>query len=202
MRAKTAFDPRLLPRTEPPAAAEERIWRAVITLIPRLGIQCVSIQDIAHLAKTNTQTVLKYVGSKDELIIEYLNKSAETEESCWREIDQEHPGNPQAQLVAWLEWVQIICVDRFANEPEISKAAAELWSSKHAALAVIRKHRLRQREQLASRCRDAGYREPEGLGDKLFMLAEGARAGMQSIGRNGPALLLMAAAETLMASHK
>jgi hypothetical protein len=51
---------------------------------------------------------------------------------------------------------------------------------------VVEAHKRRQRERLVALVREAGYARPERLADELFLLVEGARVSLQSIGPGGP----------------
>lgn len=182
--------------------ARERIWDAILTTLPVIGVRSPTIDQLAYVAETNSKTVLKYFGSISEIIIAYLEYAAEQEEMFWRELDEEFPKEPEVQVREWVDDVRSRSTGEYSVPCPITRAATELSSTNHDARALIRKFRLRQREHLAGRCRAAGFRDPEALGDKLFMLAEGARSGMDSIGKNGPALKLVEAAEQLMAAHR
>jgi hypothetical protein len=46
--------------------------------------------------------------------------------------------------------------------------------------------------------REAGYARPERVADELFLLVEGARVCVQSVGREGPGSRLYALAEGLL----
>jgi hypothetical protein len=63
---------------------------------------------------------------------------------------------------------------------------------------VIEAHKRRQRERLVALVRAAGYARPESLADELFLLVEGARVSVQSVGREGPGKRLYALAEGLL----
>ena len=65
---------------------------------------------------------------------------------------------------------------------------------------MIEAHKRRQREQLVALVRAAGYAKPESLADELFLLVEGARVSLQSVGREGPGSRLYALAQALLDS--
>ena len=66
---------------------------------------------------------------------------------------------------------------------------------------VIEELKTEQREQLVVWCRDAGYEEPDELADELFLLLEGARVGIQSVGVNGPGARLAKMMRTMIDHH-
>ena len=63
---------------------------------------------------------------------------------------------------------------------------------------MIETHKKRTRERLATLCRKAGYAHPERLADEIFLLVEGARVSLQSVGPEGPGARLFALAQSLL----
>jgi phage terminase large subunit-like protein len=82
----------------------------------------------------------------------------------------------------------------------LANAAVELAEPRHPARRVVEAHKRRQREHLVALVRAAGYARPEQIADELFLLVEGARVTLQSVGREGPGKRVYALAERLLAS--
>src|SRR5437899_3873105 len=80
----------------------ERILAAASDLFYRHGIRAVGVEAIAEAAGTNKMTLYRHFVSKDELVAEYLRQSAKGADACWARLEQAHPGDPLAQLHAWL----------------------------------------------------------------------------------------------------
>jgi len=96
-------------------------------------------------------------------------------------------------------------VSQFAAESTgrgcaLANAAVELAERKHPARKVVEAHKRRQCERLIALCREAGYAEPSRIAEELFLLVEGARVSLQSVGREGPGARLYALAEGLLAA--
>src|ERR1700744_998389 len=81
----------------------ERILAAASDLFYRHGIRAVGVESIAEAAQTNKMTLYRHFASKDELVAEYLRQSAKEADTCWCELEQEHPGDALAQLRAWFK---------------------------------------------------------------------------------------------------
>src|ERR671937_544106 len=81
----------------------ERILAAASDLFYRHGIRAVGVEAIAEAAETNKMTLYRHFSSKDELVAEYLRCLAEESKSSWDRREAEHPGDPLAQLRAWLQ---------------------------------------------------------------------------------------------------
>jgi hypothetical protein len=96
-------------------------------------------------------------------------------------------------------------VARMATESDcrgcaVANAAVELAERKHPARRVVEAHKRRQRDRLVELVREAGYARPERVADELFLLVEGARVSLQSVGPEGPGSRLYALTEALLDS--
>src|SRR3989440_5497615 len=81
----------------------ERILAVACDLFYRHGIKAVGVESVAEAAGTNKMTLYRHFASKDELVAEYLRRLADKASSSWDKLAAAHPGNPRAQLRAWLE---------------------------------------------------------------------------------------------------
>jgi AcrR family transcriptional regulator len=184
--------------TAPPRA---RILKAARELFYRYGIHAVGVDAIAEAADTNKTTLYRHFASKDELIAECLRELGREFDLAWAEIERAHAGRPEDQLLAWLRFIAEF--KRGANERgcAFANAAVELPEADHPARRVIEEHKSRHRDLIVDLCRKAGLRDPEMLADELFLLGEGARVTIQSLGPRGPAERLAEMFETLVAAH-
>ena len=83
----------------------ERIIEMAQLLFRKHGIRGVGVDAIAEEAGTNKMTLYRHFGSKDELIAECLRDTARTADPFWRDLETNHPGDPMAQLHAWVHAV-------------------------------------------------------------------------------------------------
>ena len=83
----------------PPRA---RILAAAGELFYRHGIRAVGVDSIAEAAGTNKMTLYRHFTSKDELVAEYLRQEAGKADGWWARLEADHPGDPLAQVRAWL----------------------------------------------------------------------------------------------------
>jgi len=176
----------------------ERILQAARELFYRDGINAVSVDAIAAAAGTNKMTLYRHFSSKDELVASYLSQLAEQAEGLWETARNAHPGDPQAQLRYLLRRASEFAAEGSGRGCALANAAVELAEPRHPARRVIEAHKRRQRERLVTLVREAGYARPERLADELFLLVEGARVCVQSVGREGPGSRLYALAEGLL----
>ena len=176
----------------------ERILQAARELFYRDGINAVSVDAIAAAAGTNKMTLYRHFSSKDELVAAYLSQLAEEGEGLWDKARAAHPGDADAQLRFMLKRASEFAVEGRGRGCALANAAVELAEPRHPARRVIEAHKRRQRERLVALVRAAGYAKPESLADELFLLVEGARVCLQSVGRQGPGSRLYALAENLL----
>jgi AcrR family transcriptional regulator len=182
----------------PPRA---RILVAAGELFYRQGIRAVGVDAIAAAAGTNKMTLYRHFPSKDALVAEYLRQAACQADAETAAFVAKHPGDPRAQLVAWLNEMaeHISAADErgcaFAN------AAVELPDKKHPARRVIAEFKLAQRKRLAELCRGAGLTDPDMLADELYLLLEGAQVSAQSIDGKEIGARFRKMSEMLIASH-
>ena len=179
----------------------ERILAAASDLFYRHGIRAVGVEAIAEAAETNKMTLYRHFDSKDELVAEYLRRLAAGAGSFWDGLAAAHPGDPRAQLRGWLAAMEAHVVDTDQRGCALANAAIELPEKDHPARRVIEEFKAAQRERLIALCGATGASEPELLADELFLLLEGARVSVQSVGPNGPASRLVRMGEALIAAH-
>ena len=179
----------------------ERILAAARDLFYRHGIHAVGVDAIAEAAATNKMTLYRHFASKDLLIAECLRRVAAEFDAAWQENARAHAGEPKAQLLAWLRHLAEFKLALAERGCAFLNAAAELPDKDHPARRVIEEHKGRHRERIIALCCEAGLSDPELLADELFLLCEGARVSVQSVGREGPAKRLGDMLEGQIASH-
>jgi AcrR family transcriptional regulator len=182
----------------PPRA---RILAVAAELFYRQGIRAVGVEAIAEAAGTNKMTLYRHFASKDELVAEYLRQSANAADGCWERFAQEHPGDPLAQLSAWLEEMARHLAEPAERGCALANAAIELPDKDHPARRVIEEYKRAQRMRLVRMSEAASLSEPEMLADELHLLLEGARVTAQSVGTEGLAARLLHMGKAMIAAH-
>jgi AcrR family transcriptional regulator len=179
----------------------ERLLAVAADLFYRHGIRAVGVEAIAEAAGTNKMTLYRHFPSKDELVAEYLRQAAREANQCWHAYERAHPGDPLAQIRAWLAEM----ADHLASPGErgcaLANAAVELPDKAHPARRVIEDCKIAQRNRLIDLCGGAGLSDPEMLADELHLLLEGARMTAQSVGADGLGARLTRMGEALIAAH-
>jgi len=196
MASRTINQPAVLPLPPP----RERILAAARELFYRHGIRAVGVEAIAEAASTNKMTLYRHFGSKDELIAAYLTELAKEGDDIWDQLSQEHPGDPQAQIEGWVQYVERILTDCGERGCAIANAAVEMREFDHPARQIIDDYKMRKRNRLVALFREAGYAEPEQVADEVFLLFEGARISIQCCS-SGPAVRVARMLRSLLAEH-
>ena len=186
---------------EAAAPPRARILKAARELFYRYGLHTVSVDAIAEAADTNKTTLYRHFASKDDLVAECLREYGRMLETAWAEIERVHAGQPKEQLLAWLRFLAEFKLDGTERGCAFANAAVELPEPDHPARRVIEEFKRRHRDLIIQLCRKAGLRDPELLADELFLLCEGARVTIQSLGPRGPAERLAEMFQMLVAAH-
>jgi AcrR family transcriptional regulator len=179
----------------------ERILAAASELFYRHGIRAVGVDAVAEAAETNKMTLYRHFSSKDELVAEYLQRLAEKAKASWDRLEANYPGEPSAQLRAWLKDMAAHVASADERGCALANAAVELPEKDHPARRVIEAFKTAQRERLVQLCAAASLAEPEMLADELFLLLEGARVTAQSMGRKGLDDRLVRMGEAMIRAH-
>jgi AcrR family transcriptional regulator len=177
----------------------ERILATAQELFRKHGIRGIGVDAIAEAAGTNKMTLYRHFGSKDELVVACLQSVAAEGDRLWDRLEAAHPGDPMAQLHAWLVYGGS-CGGPDGRGCSMANAAVELTEGEHPAREFIAKFKRSQRERLAAVCQKAGIAAAETLADTLSLLLEGARSVRQSMGAEGPSANFVAVGTAVIAS--
>jgi AcrR family transcriptional regulator len=182
----------------PPRA---RLLAVASELFYRHGIRAIGVEAIAEAAGTNKMTLYRHFPSKDELVAECLRQVAREGVARWQRYEESYPGDPLAQIRAWLTEMTAILADSNHRGCALANAAVELPEKTHPARRVVEEYKLGQRRHLAQLCASAGLKDPEMLADELYLLLEGARVTAQSIGTEGLGPRVTRMSEAMIAAH-
>jgi hypothetical protein len=130
---------------------------------------------IAEFAHTNVGTVAKLFGTRERLVSDFLKSQMNDIELCWQEVEQQHPGDPEAQLRRWISNAKMLSGEIGTPQGQLSRAAAELTSPrKDPLLSEIEAFWQSERRKILRLCEAARFRDPPSLADKLLLLVHGA----------------------------
>lgn len=179
----------------------ERILSAAHELFYKNGLHVVSVDQIAEAASSNKMTLYRHFKSKDELIAECARECAREWEDEWKQNVDAHPGDPLGALRAWCRGIAD-CMTAEQRGCFMANAAVELAQTDHPARRVIEASKRQHRDALISLAAEAGYVDPEALGDALFLTMEGARICNQSVCQAHASDRIYAMLDALIVTHK
>ena len=181
--------------------ARERIFEVAKDLFYRLGIRAVGVESIVAAAGATKMSLYRSFPSKDDLVVAYLNDRDALYWQWWDRVMARHPDDPRQQIRALFKSVAGKTTQAAYRGCPFTNAATEFPEADHPGRAVAAANKAKLRERLRDLARATGAREPERLGDQLFLLMEGAYASGQVMGSGGPALSLADAADALLAAQ-
>lgn len=179
----------------------DRILAAAHDLFYRQGIHVVSVDQIAEAASSNKMTLYRHFKSKDELVAACARQCAQEWEDEWKANIASHPGDPLGALKAWCRGIAD-CMTSEERGCFMANAAVELPQADHPARRVIEASKRSHREALIGLAGEAGFADPEKLGDAIFLTMEGARICNQSVCGSNPADRIYAMLDALISSHQ
>jgi hypothetical protein len=190
-------------RSELDKPAKERIVEQASTVFVHFGVNA-STAMIAHFAHTNVDTIIKHFGTRDRLVFDFLKSLMKDVELSWKEIEQECPNDPEAQLRTWVLYSQFAAdLSDQASHAQLSRAAVDLISfdGKNPLLTEIERFWQAERRKIVKLCEQAKFRDPAGLADKLLLLVQGTRNERNCYGFAGPSQKVGEAGDDLMVAH-
>ena len=191
------------PRSELDKPAKERIVEQANRLFTLGGVK-IPTALIADFAHTNVATVFKHFGTRERLVFDFLKSLMKQADLSWKEIEQDNPNDPEAQLRNWVLCAQFsadLC-DQEAHA-QLSRAAVDFlgFEEKSPLLGEIERFRQAERRKIVKLCEAARFRDPSGLADKLLLLVQGARNERNCYGFRGPSEKVGEAGDDLMVAH-
>jgi AcrR family transcriptional regulator len=185
----------------PPKRAAERIRESARDLFYRQGIRAVGVDEIVARAGVTKPSLYRSFLSKDELIADYLRLMGEEGLVRFDAIIAANPSDPRGGFHIWL----LDILDK-ADKPDYrgcgtTNAAVEYPDRKHPARKVSANIKTRFRAKLRALANTMGAREPDRLGDALMLLLEGVYASGQLFGADGPARVVIEAANVIIDSQ-
>ena len=178
--------------------AAEKILSVARDLFYREGIRAIGVDEIVRRAGVTKPSLYRSFSSKDDLAASYLRQYDLDFWTRFEEAVAAHPGDPRAQVIAFLERVA-----RRSQKPGyrgcgMTNAAVEYPEAGHPARIVSEDNKKELRRRLRAMAEEMGARDPEVLGDGLLLLIEGAYISAQLFGPGGPSRAVAKNADLLI----
>jgi AcrR family transcriptional regulator len=185
----------------PEKPARERIFDVAKDLFYHRGIRAIGVETIVAEAGATKMSLYRTFPSKDDLVVAYQKDRNAVYWAWWDKTVAAHEGDPRAQIRALFEGVAAkIRRPNYRGCP-FTNAAVEFPEADHPCRAVAAANKQEQRRRLHQLAEAVGAKDPQALGDQLFMLFEGAYVSNQLLGTTRAVNSLPGAADMLVAAH-
>jgi AcrR family transcriptional regulator len=181
--------------------ARDRILETAQRLFYRDGFRGVGVDTIIAEAGVAKMSLYRHFPSKDDLIVAYLEES-NRKYWVWLNAEIATIEDPKDQLIAMFS-----AIEKLATSPQclgctFQGTAAEFPDRDHPGHQTAVAHKNAVRDRFTGLARKAGLDDPEGLGDQLLLLMDGAWVAARMYGPKNPAEGLTEAARVLIDSHE
>jgi AcrR family transcriptional regulator len=199
MSSQSSQPARAIARRKVEKTAADRVFEVAADLFYRESIRAVGVDTIVKRAGVAKISLYRNFESKDDLIVAYLeNRNAD----YWRNIDRilsTKRQDSRAQLRALISYVAGRTTTPGYRGCPFINFASEFPDASHPGHRVVDENKREMRRRLVNLTKAIGVPRPTQLADALFLLIEGAYASSQTLGgRNGPASILLRAADALI----
>ena len=164
------------PTSQRAPGAKVRILETSDLLFYTEGIRTVGIDRLISTSKVTKATFYKHFGSKDRLILMYIEARHEAEVARFEAIRAENE-NPEATLRAIVAVTSAdIAAPGFRGDAFLN-AATEFSEDRHPVRSVVLRHREWLTGFLADLLQDLGHRMPGDAADDFILARDGAMSG-------------------------
>jgi AcrR family transcriptional regulator len=164
------------PTAQRAPGAKVRILETADLLFYAEGIRTVGIDRLISTSKVTKATFYKHFGSKDRLILMYIEARHVAEVARFEALLQAHP-KPEAALRAIVaDTVAEIAKPGFRGDAFLN-AATEFSEDRHPVRSVVLRHREWMTGFLAELLQDLGHRMPGDAADDIILARDGAMSG-------------------------
>src|SRR5262245_51054280 len=182
----------------PAGAARARILQAVDELFYRDGVRAVGVDSVIAYAGVNKMSLYRNFASKDELIAAYIEGKNREFWARWDSIMHRHGPDPYRQLIGLFQELQVRTSNKDYRGCPFVNIAAELSDVDHPARRLVARNKRELKRRLTELTEAAGAKAPAALADSLMLLMEGAYAGSQTCGSDGPTTALASTAQIVI----
>lgn len=168
--------PRAVPELSPLTPGARRVLDAASQLFYERGIHAVGVDTIAETAGVTKKTLYDRFGSKEALVVAYLQHR----DARWREHLAEHldrvPQPGVERILAIFDAAETWSLDNGAKGCSAINARAEIGDGHdgHPVFPEVARQKAWLLDVFADLCREAGDEHPDATAEALMLLYEGA----------------------------
>ena len=152
----------------------DRILATASDLFYQHGIRAVGVDLVVEKAGVAKTSLYRHFGTKDDLVVAFLQRMDEEFWKTWDEVSQQHPDDGRAELKAQLEWIgERVNQPDYRGCPQLN-IAAEYPELGHPARKFAKEHKREMRRRLKNIAEKLKSAAPDQLAGQLAVLINGA----------------------------
>ena len=180
----------------------DRILATASDLFYQHGIRAVGVDLVVEKAGVAKTSLYRHFGTKDDLVVAFLQRMDEEFWKTWDEVSQQHPDDGRAELKAQLEWIgERVNQPDYRGCPQLN-IAAEYPELGHPARKFAKEHKREMRRRLKNIAEKLKSADPDQLAGQLAVLFNGAFVSTPMYELGEATTLLQRAAEALISPRR
>ncbi|MBK0394898.1 TetR/AcrR family transcriptional regulator [Ramlibacter sp. CrO1] len=176
-------------------SARDKVFATARDLFYREGFRAVGVDAVVAASGVAKTTLYRWFPTKDDLVLAVLDSRDEEFWTQWEATAERYVGQPREELLAQIRWISRYIGGAESRGCAFLNAAAEFPDPSHAVRDKVARNKRTLRRRLLSLCMAAGAADAALLADQLVLMIDGAFAGSEALGKNGPAKVLQRAAQ-------
>jgi AcrR family transcriptional regulator len=179
-----------------------RILATASDLFYQHGIRAVGVDLVVEKAGVAKTSLYRHFGTKDDLVVAFLQRMDEEFWKTWDEVSQQHPDDGRAELKAQLEWIgERVNQPDYRGCPQLN-IAAEYPELGHPARKFAKEHKREMRRRLKNIAEKLKSADPDQLAGQLAVLINGAFVSTPMYKPGEATTLLQRAADALISPRR
>ena len=184
------------------ADVRDRILATASDLFYQHGIRAVGVDLVVEKAGVAKTSLYRHFGTKDDLVVAFLQRMDEEFWKTWDEVSQQHPDDGRAELKAQLEWIgERVGKRDYRGCPQLN-IAAEYPELGHPARKFAKEHKRELRRRLKVIAEKLKNVDPDELAGQLAVLLNGAFVSTPMYEPGEATTLLQRAAAALISPRR
>jgi AcrR family transcriptional regulator len=180
----------------------DRILATASDLFYQHGIRAVGVDLVVEKAGVAKTSLYRHFGTKDDLVVAFLQRMDEEFWKTWDEVSQQHPDDGRAELKAQLEWIgERVNQPDYRGCPQLN-IAAEYPELGHPARKFAKEHKREMRRRLKNIAEKLKSADPDQLAGQLAVLINGAFVSTPMYEPGEATTLLQRAADALISPRR
>jgi hypothetical protein len=178
----------------------ERIAKHCDWLFRHHGVHNIDLHTISKWCDCTEDEVREIYPSIDDAVESHLAREM-LADTTFPMLKDDGVTDPLVQLKKFLQEMEEAAFNKYWGRYRVARIVCNLTEKHPKSRELVRRGKNREKLLIETLCQKAGCRDPEVLADKLYLLVEGARWGLDVYGPEGPVEQLVAAANDLIACH-